>query len=265
MADSDRYVPAVVRRDEILTMVERHGFVRVNTLARHFGVSDVTIRTDLEALAAGHALQRVHGGAIAGLRSSAHERSFEKALLQYADEKRRIGRAAADLVRSYQAVLLDSGTTTTAIARALLLREELEDVVVITNALNIALELEPAHPRLTVVVTGGTLRPVQHSLVAPLAEGVLERIRADVAFLGCNGVRADVGVTNLSLPDADMKRRFLQNAARTVIVADSSKVGATHVSRVAPIDQVDVLVTGRDADESELAEIRSHDVTVVCV
>lgn len=246
-----------------MTLVERHGFVRVRSLAKKFQVSEVTIRADLEALAAGHALQRVHGGAVPGLRSGAHERPFEKALLHFADEKRRIGYAAAALVDSYQAVLLDSGTTTTAVARALLHREELEDVVVITNALNIALELEPAHPRLTVVVTGGTLRPVQHSLVAPLADLVLDRIRADVAFIGCNGICAQNGVTNLSLPDADMKRRFLQAAARTVIVADSSKVGATQVSRVSPIDKVDGLVTGVEADRAELAAIADHRVQIV--
>lgn len=265
MPEDARYAPAAVRREEILTLVERQGFVRVHTLARHFGVSEVTIRTDLEALAAGHALQRVHGGAVAGLRSGAHERSFEKALLHYADEKRRIGRAAADLVRSFTAVMLDSGTTTSATARALLLREDLEEVVVITNSLSIALELEPAYPRLTVVVTGGTLRPVQHSLVPPLADGVLDRIRGDIAFLACNGVRADQGITNLSLPDADMKRSFLQATGRTVIVADSSKIGATHVSRVAPIDTIDVLVTGKDADPVELDLIRDRGVEIITV
>jgi DeoR family transcriptional regulator of aga operon len=265
MADESRYAPAAVRREEILTLVERHGFVRVRSLAKQFEVTEVTIRSDLDALAAGHALQRVHGGAVAGLRSSTHERSFEKALLHYADEKRRIGHAAAGLIRSHQAVMLDSGTTTTAVARALLQREDLEDVVVITNALNIALELEPGHPRLTVVVTGGTLRPFQHSLVAPLADAVLERISADIAFIGCNGVQAEGGVTNMSLPDADMKRRFLQAARRGVIVADSSKIGVTQLSRVTPVNQIDQLITGTGADASALAEIRALDVSITQV
>ena len=262
MADEPRFAPAAVRREEILTLIERHGFVRVRSLAKHFEVTEVTIRTDLDALAEGHVLQRVHGGAVAGLRSSTHERSFEKALLHYADEKRRIGHAAAGLVRSHQAVMLDSGTTTTAVARALLRREDLEDVTVITNALNIALELEPAHPRLTIVVTGGTLRPVQHSLVAPLADAVLDRIRADLAFIGCNGVDATAGVTNMSLPDADMKRAFLSAARRRVIVADSSKIGATQLSRVCPADQIDLLITGNAADTAALQAIRERQVQI---
>ncbi len=183
----------------------------------------------------------------------------------YADEKRRIGHAAADLIRSHQAVMLDSGTTTTAVARALLHREDLEDIVVITNALNIALELEPGNPRLTVVVTGGTLRPVQHSLVAPLADAVLERISADIAFIGCNGVQAEGGVTNMSLPDADMKRRFLQAARLGVIVADSSKIGVTQLSRVTPVNQIDQLITGTGADAAALAEIGALGVSITQV
>jgi DeoR family transcriptional regulator of aga operon len=100
------------------------------------------------------------------------------------DEKALIGRAAASLLNPGETVILDVGTTTTAVARALMEREDLHDIVIFTNGLNIALELEPAIPRFTVIVIGGTLRPMQHSLVDPLAGPMLERINAHTVFLG---------------------------------------------------------------------------------
>lgn len=173
-----------------------------------------------------------------------------------ADEKSRIGRAAAALIESDQAIVLDVGTTTTAIAMAMLERDDLQNVVVITNALNIALALESAIPRVTVIVTGGTLRPLQHSLVDPLAGVVLDRIRADLAFIGCGGVDSIAGITNVNLPEADMKRRMLAAAARSIVVADSSKLGVTQLSRVAPIGEIDTLITGAEGDRRQLELLR---------
>lgn len=130
------------------------------------------------------------------------------------------------MITSGASVILDVGTTTTtAIARALAARTDLDQVVVVTNGLNIALELEPAIPRFTVLVTGGTLRRLQHSLVEPLATVLLERIHADLAFVGCNGIDVEHGVTNLNLPEQEIKTRMIASASRAIVVADSSKVG----------------------------------------
>ncbi|BDI22111.1 DeoR/GlpR family DNA-binding transcription regulator [Herbiconiux sp. L3-i23] len=255
--------PAPMRREQILAIIERDGFAKVTTLSQIFGTSEVTIRADLDALAAGHTIQRVHGGAVAGLRPAGLERSYEQNLLTSSGEKRRIGKAAAGLVESHQSVILDAGTTTTAVARALVQREDLENVVIITNSLSIALELEPATNRYTVVVTGGTLRARQHSLVDPMADAVLERVRADLAFVSCNGIDAGDGVTNMSLPDADVKRRMLLNASRAVVVADHTKLGERRLSRVVPINAVDVLVTSTEADATEVEKLREAGVTVL--
>ncbi|GHF22951.1 transcriptional regulator [Pseudolysinimonas yzui] len=244
-------------------MIEQRGFAKVAQLATHFHVSEVTVRADLDALAESHAIQRVHGGAIAGLHSAALELPFEQSLRTSWEEKRRIGRAAAALVKSNEAVILDVGTTTTAIARALITREELENVVVITNALNIALEFEASIPRFTVIVTGGTLRPMQHSLVDPMADAVLDRIRAQIAFVGCNGIDAVAGVTNVNLPEADMKRRMLATATRAVVVADSSKIGVVQLSRVVPLSDIDTLVTGAAPDDPRLEELRDAGLEVL--
>ncbi len=248
-------IPAALRREQILTTVAERGFARVGQLSARFGISEVTVRSDLDALAEAGSIERVHGGAIATVRPGGAERAFEQSLLSAADQKRRIGRAAADLVVSDQAIVLDVGTTTTAIAHALLERDDLHDVVVITSALNIALALEAAIPRFTVVVTGGTLRPRQHSLVDPLAGVVLDRVRADLAFIGCSGVDVRAGVTNANLPEADIKRRMIEAAARTVVVADASKLGVVQLSRVAPLSDVDTLLTGAEADDEQCAAL----------
>jgi DeoR family transcriptional regulator, aga operon transcriptional repressor len=159
------------------------------------------------------------------------------------------------MIAAGDTVILDVGTTTTAIARALVLRTELHDVTVVTNGLNIALELERATPRISVVVTGGTLRPLQHSLVNPLGTTLLGHLHAAVAFVGCNGVDPEVGITNINLPEAEVKRAMLLAARRRVIVADGSKIGEVELAKVCDIEEVSLLITDPTADPEVVAEI----------
>jgi DeoR family transcriptional regulator of aga operon len=191
------------------------------------------------------------------------EPSFEEALESSADEKGSIALAAAASVESGSSVILDVGTTTTAIARALVERTDLDDVTVITNGLTIALELERAIPRFEVIVTGGTLRPLQHSLVEPLASVLLDRMHADVAFVGCTGVHPAGGITNVNLPEADLKRVMVGAATRAIVVADGSKVGRTHLGRIASLDEVDGLITGASAPDDAVDALRAAGLTVV--
>ncbi|MFC6356998.1 DeoR/GlpR family DNA-binding transcription regulator [Luethyella okanaganae] len=270
--DDREALPPRLRREQILALLEERGFVRVSELSDAFGVSGVTARADLDLLVDEGIAERVHGGAVpadaAGRRGGAHrlparEPSFEEALEASARPKQHIGELAASLVKSGQSVLLDVGTTTLAVARALKARADLDELVVVTNGLSIALELESAIPRFTVIVTGGALRPLQHSLVDPLADLVLDRIHADVAFIGCNGVDAEHGVTNVNLPEAAVKARMLKAAARSVIVADASKLGETHLGRIGSIDEFDLLVTDAAASARRLDELRGAGLTVV--
>lgn len=260
-----RALPAAARRAKMRELIERRGFALVIDLARMFEISEVTVRTDLDALAESHAIRRVHGGAMSAEKSPWLEPTFDKAAEKRVEEKTRIGRAAAALVESHQVIALDVGTTTTAVARALAARHDLENVTVVTNALNIALELEPVIPRMTVVVTGGTLRPALHSLVDPLADAVLERIRADIAFIGCNGLDVDAGITNTSIGEADVKRRMITTSARAIVVADSSKLGVVRASRVCAVTDVALLVTGGDDVEPGVTALRSAGLDVETV
>lgn len=257
-------IPADLRRDQMLDVVRQRNFTTVAELSARFSVSEVTIRSDLDELATRGTIRRVRGGAIpTGL--PRRERAFEESEGAFAGEKVAIARAAAQLVRSGDTVILDVGTTTASIARALASTTDLRDVVVFTNSLTIAMELEPVIPRFTVVVTGGTLRPLQHSLVDPLGDGVLDRIRADLAFIGCNGVDPVAGITNINLPEAEMKRRMMASGRRRVIVADGSKIGQVELARLCAVSDVDLLLTGPSADPSIVEALRERSMQVEVV
>ncbi|MCU1433187.1 MAG: Cro/Cl family transcriptional regulator [Actinotalea sp.] len=258
-------LPVTVRRERMLRVIAERDFVRVADLSEAFGISDVTVRGDLAALELSHAVRRVRGGAMAPVKSARTEQSFEESLVEFAGEKQRIGEHAAAMVSSGMSVLLDVGTTTTAIARALVARKDLDQLVVVTNGLNVALELEPAVGRFNVIVTGGTLRRLQHSLVNPMATVLLESLRADVGFIGCNGIDAVHGVTNLNLPEAEVKQRMIATAERTVVVADGSKLGQVHLGRIGRLEDVDLLVTGPSAPAHEVDQLRRGGLDVVQV
>jgi DeoR family transcriptional regulator of aga operon len=252
------------RRDQMLAVINERTFVRVDELSSQFGISEVTARNDLTVLAERGQILRIRGGAMprSGL---GQERPFEESLASYAVEKLAIGRAAAELIEDGESVIVDVGTTALAAARALAARTDLRDVVVFTNGLKTALELEVAIPRLTVVVLGGTLRPLQHSLVDPLATPMLDHLSVSTLLLGCNGVHPTGGITNINLPEAQMKRHMLNVARRRVALADGSKIGSVELSHLCRVDEVDFVLTGESADPQVVGALREHgcDVRVV--
>jgi len=240
----------------MLSMVREREFMRVADLSRFFGISEVTVRSDLDRLAGDGMLQRVHGGAIVTASSPQTEQTFEQAEGASALEKEAIGRDAAGLISSGETLLLDVGTTTAAVAKALVARSDLNDVVVFTNGLPIAMALESMIPRFTVVVTGGTLRPRQHSLVDPLASAIIGEIHVSTVILGCNGLHPEEGVTNINLPEAAVKRSMVNAAQRCIVVADGTKLGKISVAKVIDISDVDLIITGSSAPVEMLAHLR---------
>jgi len=241
----------------MLAAIEERHFLQVGELSERFGISEVTVRSDLDVLASRGEVHRIRGGAIPRALHD-RERPFEETETSFAEEKLAIGRAAADLVRDGESLLIDVGTTTAAAARALSARRDLESVVVFTNGLKTALHLEAGYPRITVVLLGGTLRPLQHSLVDPLATTILDQIRAHTLLLGCNGVDAEGGVTNINLPEAAMKKRMIAAAGRRVVLADGSKIGAVELARLCPVDEIDLVITGPSADPGAVEALKER-------
>lgn len=263
-ADSDG-LPAPLRQARIAAIVDAApGLVRTAALAERLGMSEVTIRQDLAALDSVGRLRRVHGGAVrTGIDDSAsrEERPYEETAVEHARAKAAIGVAAAGLVQSGMCILLDVGTTTAAVADALIARRDLADLTIVTNSLTTALSLERAVPRFTVIVTGGTLRPLQHSLVSPFAGTILPMVHADVAIVGCTGVSVGAGVTNVNLPETELKRQLVESARRTVVVADGHKIGRSDVGVICSLDAIEQVVTA-DVDQDSVEALRAAGATV---
>jgi len=245
------------RREQMLAVINEREFIRVGELSEHFGISEVTVRADLAALAEQGQIHRIRGGAIPR-GALGQERPFEQSVTSFAAEKLAIGRAAAAMIDHGESVIIDVGTTSVAAAYALAARTELRDVVVFTNGLKTALALERAIPRITVIVLGGTLRPLQHSLVDPLATVTLEQLTVSTVLLGCNGVDPKGGVTNINLPEAAVKRRMLEVARRRVVLADGSKIGRVELAPLCPVEDVDVVITGQSASPHVVAMLRER-------
>ena len=238
------------RHNEIISVLGERDSASVSELSKLLGVSEVTVRSDLNSLAQTGLVRRTRGGVARPLGIS--ERPLEESSKQQASVKRRIGEAAAGMVQDGQTVFLDVGSTTTEIARHL--SPSLRGVTVVTNGLNIALELERL-PGRHIIVTGGSLRRLQHSLVSPYALELLGRIRADILFLGCNGVHAQHGVTNANFDEAEVKTRMAEYASAVVVVADQSKLGVVSRAHLLPLSGVSTLITGRQATSEQLSPL----------
>ncbi|CAM3271159.1 DeoR/GlpR family DNA-binding transcription regulator [Deinococcus deserti] len=229
------------RRQQILSLIQSRGEILVSEVAPLLGVSEVTVRSDLKALVDTGHLRRTRGGARLPL-DPRMEAPLEEMQLQQRAEKRRIGRAAAALIQDGETIFLDVGSTATEVARHL--PPTLREVTVVTPGLNIALELEKL-PHVRVIVTGGTLRRLQHSLVSPYALEILRHVHADRLFLGCNGIDAVNGITNANHEEAEVKRCMVRYARTVVVLADHSKLGVTSRAWLASADQVQTLITSR--------------------
>jgi len=248
------------RRRAILEALRIDGRVLVADLAKRFHTSQVTIRTDLEILHSTGKIHRTHGGAV-----PAHEGALEDPTLLekeklHRKEKIQIAAAAAHMVEEGQVVILDSGTTTTAIARAL---RHHQNLTIITNAVNIAAEL--AGSSLEVILTGGTLRKNSFSLVGPIAEETLRRLNADILFLGVDGFDVHFGLSTPNLLEAKVNRAMMDVARVVVAVCDSSKFGRRSLSLIAPPSAVHRVITDRLAPKKDIDQLRKTGIEVTQV
>ncbi|MFC4327974.1 DeoR/GlpR family DNA-binding transcription regulator [Streptomyces andamanensis] len=249
------------RRALILDEVRRRGGVRVNELTRKLGVSDMTVRRDLDALARQGVLEKVHGGAVPVVEASTHEPGFEAKSGLELTAKEDIARAAARLVAPGSAIALSGGTTTYALAHHLV---DVPDLTVVTNSVRVADVFHTAQRTsgqrqgaATVVLTGGVRTP-SDSLVGPVADQAIAALHFDVLFLGVHGISAEAGLSTPNLAEAETNRRLVQSARRVVVVADHTKWGVVGLSSFATLEQVDTLVTDAGLPPGARAEIAEH-------
>ena len=248
------------RRRAILELVNHEGRVLVQDLAPRFTTSQVTIRKDLEILHNQGLVHRTHGGALPIRAGALLDPSLREKEKLHRKEKQKIAAAAARLVKEGQSVVLDSGTTTTGIARAL---REFRRLTVITNAVNIAADL--AGTNIEVILTGGILRENSFSLVGPLAEDTLRHLSADILFLGVDGFDVHFGLTTPNMLEAKVNRVMVEIARRTVAVCDSSKFGRRSLSLIAPPSAVHQTITDARIPKSDLRALQEAGIDVTLV
>jgi DeoR/GlpR family transcriptional regulator of sugar metabolism len=239
-------------------LMRRNGRVTVAELSDATGVSAMTARRDFEALERQGALRRFHGGA-APVASRGYEPPFALRAGEQAEAKERLAARAAQLVAPGEVVMIDSGTTALAVARAV---ARVDQVTIVTPNVRAA-EIAQGAPGVRVILTGGTVRPGELSLVGDLAVRTFEVMHCDAAFLGVAGIDAEAGATEYSLEDTSVKRAAIRTARRTVIVADASKLGVIAVAQVCPIAEVDVLVTEASGAGPALDAIRATGTEVL--
>lgn len=248
------------RRQQIIELVEQRKSVTVAELGARFNVSPATIRRDLSELSKRGMIERAHGGAARRVRAATEtpEPPLLKRSAIEADEKRRIGRAAADRVRDGETIIISGGTTAAEMVPHLAGRANL---TVITNAINVMLALA-AFPSITVIVPGGVLRHSELTLLGPLGEDAMENLRADKLFLGSSAIHPDYGLSAENFAEARSDQTLMGAAHEIVVLADHTKFGRVATVRVAPLTRIRRLITGRETPPETVSLLREQGIAV---
>jgi DeoR/GlpR family transcriptional regulator of sugar metabolism len=233
------------RQSLILEDIRRTGSARVSDLTQRLGVSDMTIRRDLEVLARSGLVEKVHGGAVLPGAPRSHEPGFEAKSSLEQPAKEAIACAAASLVTPGSAIGLSAGTTTFSLAEQLL---GIPGLTIVTNSVRVMslfTDGPGADPRvrdLSVVLTGGARTP-SDALVGPVADLTIRSLHLDTLFLGCHGIDPSAGLTTPNLAEAETNRAFVKAARKVTVIADHTKWGIVGLSSFADLDDVDTLIT----------------------
>ncbi|OAT86765.1 DeoR/GlpR family DNA-binding transcription regulator [Desulfotomaculum copahuensis] len=243
------------RQEKICFLLQEHGNLTVTELAHRFDVSEMTIRRDLKALANLGLVQREHGRALYPPASSGAR--FLTRLGEAEREKTLIGRLAADLVAEGDSIILDAGTTTLAVARALK-----KPCVTITNSLPISTVLLN-RPELTLFVTGGEARGTTYALVGPMAKAAFADFNADKLFLAATGVSIERGLSTGNMLESEVKQAMIAAAGQVILVSHSEKFGRVYYHTFAQWDKVDILVTDSRLPDHTRQELENLGVEVL--
>ncbi len=246
------------RQRKILELIRSGAAVKVADLSAEFGASESTIRRDLREMESSGMLERTHGGALLAEGTRNEPTFVEKSGLNLA-EKVAIARAAAELVKDGDSIILDAGTTTLQMVQFLQGRRNL---TVVTNTLTIAAEFGN-QPDIEVIVTGGAIKGNTLAMVGPVTERTLDEVNADWVFLGINGLDLVRGLTTPTQVEAAVKRRMIAAAQRVVVLADYSKLGTVAFATVAPVTNIHYLITDKRFDQEAARELTALGVSVI--
>jgi DeoR/GlpR family transcriptional regulator of sugar metabolism len=253
-------VPLSPRQIAILERLRRAGTVRISVLVKELGVSDMTIRRDLDGLiAAGHA-EKVHGGATLFGGGAALEMDFDDKLHRMMNEKRAIAESAAAMVRPGMALAIGAGSTTYALAGRL---GDITGLTIVTNSVSIDEVLHRStRGGHRVILTGGE-HSTTDALVGPTAEAALVGLNADLTFLSATGMTAARGFTSATPSQASVNRTLMRCSETTIVLADHSKWGRAGFASFAALSAVDMVVSDSELGPEAQADIRERTTLVL--
>jgi len=245
------------RKREILRILDEQGKVKTLELAEALNVSEPTIRRDIADLDKQGALIRTHGGALP-VDEQIGEPTFSEKVDRFAQEKIQIGKTAASFISDGNTIVLDGGTTTLQVARYI----SAKDVTVLTNALDIAEELENKEG-VNVILTGGNIRWNTRALVGPVAESTLKSFRVDMAFIGTNAISIDDGITTPNLVEASVKKTMIEISKRAFVVADHTKFDKSEFCQVAGFSELSGIITDAGMPQNLISKYENSDLEII--
>ena len=247
------------RQEQILKILEKENRVMTNDLQKKFNTTTVTIRKDLAILEGEGLLKRTYGGAIK-VKKLFQGLALNKKEKLYLDEKLKIVKKAAQLISDGDTILLDSGSTTSLLAKEI---KNKTNITVITNAVNIATELLQSD--IEVILTGGVLLKESSTLVGPLADIVLKKLTTSKLFIGVDGIDFTAGLTTPNILEANTSRIMMDISMETILLVDSSKFGRRSLGVISDINKIDKIITTKELTEKEINKFTNSEVEVIIV
>lgn len=246
------------RREKILELLKEDGSAKVIDLARLFKVTEVTVRQDLEKLEKDGLIVREHGGAF--LKNIEDQvRTFSLAHQENMEKKARIASKCVEFIKSGDRIILDSGSTTTEIAKKI---KGIQNLTVITNALNIALMLG-AEPGIEVIMTGGEFKPPTLSLTGQKAADFFKGINVNKLFLATAGLSLKSGLTYPSISDIVVKKAMIEAADTTYLVADSTKIGKSSFASLGALSLIDYIITDSEIENKHKKVFQDNEIELI--
>ena len=245
----------------IMDEINRKGYLSMEDIAKKINVSVSTIRRDIKELETKVALERVRGGAVKNRVATSYEPPFAERLDLFNEEKQRIAKAAHDMVQENETLFLDSGTTVLELAKLL---NDVGQLYAATNDLMIATALS-AYNNVDLMVLGGKVRKKHHSITGYFAESMLSQIHADKAFIGADGIDFNIGVMNFSTEEVQVKQMMMQASQQVIVLCDHSKFDRIAFVNVCAFKDIDLLITGKEADPAYLQKLSKLRVKCITV
>ena len=247
------------RLERILALFEKENRLVTKDLPEKFKTTSVTIRKDLAILEQRGLLKRTHGGAIRSKKLYPGLALNEKEKINL-EEKRRIAKKAATLISKGDTIILDSGSTTSLLAKEI---KHMQGITVVTNAMNIANELIESD--IEVILIGGSLLKQTSTMVGPLADVALRKITADKLFIGVDGIDFEVGLMTPNILEAKTSHVMMEIAGEIILIVDASKFGRRSLGVISKVNEINKIITTKKLTESEIEKFKKDDVEIIMV